>query len=51
MISAPHIQIVVAEILELIGSGYARIEVAKPLNHLNYAYFGFMYTVANLEKE
>lgn len=49
MISAPHIQIVVAEIdLELIGSGYARIEVAKPyLNHLNYAYFGFMYTVAN----
>nr|WP_309757841.1 GNAT family N-acetyltransferase [Flavobacterium sp.] len=49
MISAPHIQIVVAEIdLELIGSGYARIEVAKPyLNHLNYAYLGFMYTVAN----
>ena len=49
MISAPHIQIVVAEIdLELIGSGYARIEAAKPyLNHLNYAYLGFMYTVAN----
>ncbi len=49
MISAPHIEIVVAEIdFELIGSGYARIEVAKPyLNHLNYAYLGFMYTVAN----
>ena len=49
MISAPHIEVLVAEIdLELIGSGYARIEVAKPyLNHLNYAYLGFMYTVAN----
>ncbi|MFV8357312.1 GNAT family N-acetyltransferase [Flavobacterium sp. XS1P32] len=49
MISAPHIEVLVAEIdLEIIGSGYARIEVAKPyLNHLNYAYFGFMYTVAN----
>ena len=49
MISAPHIEVVVAEIdLVLIGSGYARIEIAKPyLNHLNYAYLGFMYTVAD----
>ena len=49
MISAPHIEVMVAEIdSELIGSGYARIETAKPyLNHLNYAYLGFMYTVAN----
>ncbi len=49
MISAPHIEVLVAEIdLEIIGSGYAQIEIAKPyLNHLNYAYLGFMYTVAN----
>ncbi|MFV8322574.1 GNAT family N-acetyltransferase [Flavobacterium sp. LB3P21] len=49
MISAPHIEVLVAEIdSELIGSGYARIEAAKPyLNHLNYSYLGFMYTVAN----
>jgi RimJ/RimL family protein N-acetyltransferase len=49
MISAPHIEVLVAEIdSELIGSGYARIDTAKPyLNHLNYAYLGFMYTDAN----
>lgn len=49
MISAPHIEVLVAEIdSELVGSGYARIETAKPyLNHLNYAYLGFMYTDAN----
>ena len=49
MISAPHIEVMVAEIdSELIGSGYARIATAKSyLNHLNYAYLGFMYTVAN----
>lgn len=49
IISAPHIEVLVAEIdSELIGSGYARIATAKPyLNHLNYAYLGFMYTVAN----
>jgi GNAT superfamily N-acetyltransferase len=49
MISAPHIEVLVAEIgSELIGSGYARIETAKPyLNHLKYAYLGFMYTDAN----
>lgn len=49
MISAPHIEVLVAEVdLELIGSGYARIETAKPyLNHLNYAYLGFMYTDPN----
>jgi hypothetical protein len=49
MILAPHIEVVVAEInLEIIGSGYARIETAKPyFNHLNYAYLGFMYTKIN----
>ncbi|MFV8440676.1 GNAT family N-acetyltransferase [Flavobacterium sp. LB2P44] len=49
MISAPHIKVVVAEINgKLIGSGYARIEVAKPyLNHATYAYLGFMYTDPN----
>ncbi|MDI6034122.1 GNAT family N-acetyltransferase [Flavobacterium sp. LB2P84] len=49
MISAPDIEVLVAEIgSELVGSGYARIETAKPyLNHLNYAYLGFMYTDAN----
>ncbi|MFM2369290.1 MAG: hypothetical protein RL619_1590 [Bacteroidota bacterium] len=46
MISASHIEILVAEIdSEIIGSGYARIEAAKPyLNHETYAYLGFMYT-------
>ena len=49
MISEPHIEVLVAEIdSELIGSGYARIATAKPyLNHLNYAYLGFMYTDVN----
>ncbi|MFV8393829.1 GNAT family N-acetyltransferase [Flavobacterium sp. LB2P6] len=49
MISAPDIEVLVAEIgSELVGSGYARIETAKPyLNHLNYAYLGFMYTDPN----
>jgi GNAT superfamily N-acetyltransferase len=46
MITAAHIEVVVAEIGALIvGSGYARIEAAKPyLKHDNYAYLGFMYT-------
>jgi RimJ/RimL family protein N-acetyltransferase len=45
MISARHIELVVAEINnELIGSGYARIEDAKPyLRHTRHAYLGFMY--------
>ena len=49
MIAAPHIEVLVAEIdSELIGSGYARIETAKPyLKHQDYAYLGFMYTAAN----
>ncbi|MFV8270837.1 GNAT family N-acetyltransferase [Flavobacterium sp. GT2N3] len=49
MILVPHIEVLVAEMdLEIIGSGYARIETAKPyLNHLNYAYLGFMYTKIN----
>jgi ribosomal protein S18 acetylase RimI-like enzyme len=45
LISAPHIRLVVAEAgAELIGSGYARIEAARPyLRHDHYAYLGFMY--------
>ena len=45
MISTPHIEVVVAQIGdEIIGSGYARIEDAKPyLKHQKYAYLGFMY--------
>jgi GNAT superfamily N-acetyltransferase len=46
MISATDVEIVVAVLNEqIIGSGYARIENAKPyLNHQLYAYLGFMYT-------
>jgi ribosomal protein S18 acetylase RimI-like enzyme len=45
LIMAPHICLVVAVSgEELIGSGYARIETAKPyLRHTRFAYFGFMY--------
>jgi len=47
MINASHVEIVVAEIRsERIGSGYARIESAKPyLKHKKHAYLGFMYVV------
>ena len=46
MITASHIEVLIAEIdSKIVGSGYARIETAKPyLNHDNYAYLGFMYT-------
>ena len=49
MISASHIEVLVAEIdSEIVGSGYARIEDAKPyLNHDTYAYLGFMFTDPN----
>lgn len=45
MIIASHIELVVAEVdHEVIGSGYARIEEAKPyLKHKRYSYLGFMY--------
>lgn len=45
MIAATHIELLVAELNnELIGSGYARIETAKPyLQHTQHAYLGFMY--------
>ena len=45
MITAPHIELVVAESgSEIIGSGYARIETSKPyLQHEEHAYVGFMY--------
>jgi RimJ/RimL family protein N-acetyltransferase len=47
MITAPDVELVVAELdNELIGSGYARIEDAKPyLQHTQHAYLGFMYVV------
>ncbi|RPD41745.1 GNAT family N-acetyltransferase [Chitinophaga barathri] len=45
MIYEPHISVVVAELGgKIIGSGYARIDDAKPyLKHAQYAYLGFMY--------
>lgn len=47
LITAPHIELLVAEREgELVGSGYARIEDAKPyLKHKRHAYLGFMYVV------
>jgi RimJ/RimL family protein N-acetyltransferase len=47
MIAASDVELVVAELDgELIGSGYARIENAKPyLQHSQHAYLGFMYVV------
>ncbi len=45
LITAPHILLLVAQSGEhIIGSGYARIEPAKPYNrHQQYAYLGFMF--------
>jgi ribosomal protein S18 acetylase RimI-like enzyme len=45
MISAPHVEVVVAELSkEIVGSGYARIEASKIyLKHPRHAYLGFMY--------
>ena len=47
LITAPHIQLVVAELDgEVIGSGYARIESSKIyLKHPQHAYLGFMYVL------
>jgi RimJ/RimL family protein N-acetyltransferase len=47
MISAPHIELLVAELDgQLIGSGYARIETARHFyQHPQHAYLGFMYTL------
>jgi ribosomal protein S18 acetylase RimI-like enzyme len=47
MIRADHIELLVAEIDgRIVGSGYARIEDAQHfLNHRQYAYLGFMYTL------
>jgi hypothetical protein len=42
MITAAHIEVVWKSAL-IVGSGYARIEAAKPI-YDNYAYLGFMYT-------
>lgn len=46
MLAAPNVELVVAEVDgEVIASGYARIEEAKPyLKHDQHAYLGFMYT-------
>jgi ribosomal protein S18 acetylase RimI-like enzyme len=47
MITADHIELLVAEIDDkIVGSGYARIEEAQQfLNHRQFAYLGFMYTI------
>lgn len=47
MLATPHVRLVVAELDgEVIASGYARIEEAKPyLKHDRHSYMGFMYTV------
>lgn len=47
LITAPHIRLVVAQSgSEIVGSGYARVETAKPfLRHQHYAYLGFMYVM------
>lgn len=49
MITASHIELLVADLGgELIGSGYARIEDAKPyLQHPKHGYLGFMYVDPN----
>lgn len=47
MIEAPEVELLVAELnQEIVASGYARIEPAKPyLKHALHAYLGFMYVV------
>lgn len=49
MLTEPEVQLVVAEDAgRVVGSGYARIEQAKPyLKHQDYAYLGFMYVHPN----
>jgi ribosomal protein S18 acetylase RimI-like enzyme len=49
MITAPHIELVVAELDNtIIGSGYARLENSKHyLQHSKHAYLGFMYVDPN----
>ena len=49
MITAPHIELVVAESdNKIIGSGYARLENSKHyLQHSKHAYLGFMYVDPN----
>lgn len=49
MITAEDIELVVAESgTQIIGSGYARIENAKPyLQHAQHAYLGFMFVKKN----
>ena len=48
MMKTPNVTLVVAELDgEVIASGYARIEEAKPyLKHDRHSYMGFMYTVS-----
>lgn len=45
MLQSRDVEVVVAEMNgEIVGSGYARIELAKPYNrHERHAYLGFMY--------
>jgi len=47
MIDSPEVELLVADLNgAIIGSGYARIEDAKPyLKHAQHAYLGFMYVL------
>ena len=47
LITSPDTELMVAEVqARLVGSGYARIEKAKPYNALtHYSYLGFMYVL------
>ena len=47
MLTAPHIEVVVAEVdNKIIASGYARIDRSRPfLKHSTHAYLGFMYVL------
>ena len=47
MIASPQVALLVAELDgKIIGSGYARVETAKPyLKHKQHAYLGFMYVL------
>lgn len=53
LITAPHIELLVAEQAgQLVGSGYARIEAAKPyVKHERHAYLGFMYVVPEYRRQ
>lgn len=53
MLSQPEIKIAVAEVNgNIVASGYARIEEAKPyLKHSRHAYLGFMYVLPEYRRQ